>query len=270
MLAGHQQQIAATWTNLGIFQLDDGDETPGPYDSRTVTFGYFGSPVGPTAEWSPSGQEIAAIGYATPHVAETGVRGSLAPTASVSGNTFTYTWSSPYLKGLNLTEIDAGLEDEYGESENFLGGLGLAQVYFNGYGPVPPPPPAPKISTGDFLENQLERVKPNAITITGDGSSFYGGRTGHRVTGGAHHRPDFGRLRWMQYTQTEADATGVDWSKFGPGPLSIDRFHIEGTVKLHFYDLQDGVFTRLTVLEHFDKDVHYIRGTHTYHYTYSK
>jgi hypothetical protein len=267
---GNNLQIAADWTNLGMFQLDDGDDTPGPEDSRTVTFGYdVGDPVGPTAEWSPSGQEIAAIGYVTPDLAETGIRGSLAPTGSVSGNSLTYTWSSPYLKGLNLTEIEAGVKDENGVSENFLGQLGLAQVYFNGYKPVPPPPATPKIFTADFLDKRLEKVKPASITVTGDGSSFYGGRTRQGVTGGPHHRANFGRLRWTKYTQTEADATGVDWSKFGPGPLSIDRFHIEGTVKLHFYELENGVFTKLTVVEHFDKDAHYTHGTHTYHYTYS-
>jgi len=263
-------QIAADWTNLGILQLDYGDNTPGPHDSRTVTFGYdLGDPVGPTAEWSPSGQEIAAIGYVTPDLAETGIRGSLAPTGSVSGNSFTYTWSSPYLKGLNLTEFDAGLQDENGAAENFLGELGLGRLYFTGYKPIPPPPAAPKISTADFLDKQLEKIKPASITVTGDGSSFYGGRTGRGVTGGPHHRANFGRLSWTKYTQTEADATGVDWSKFGPGSEASEPFHIEGTVKLHFYDLQNGVFTKLTVVEHFDKDAHFIHGTHAYHYTYA-
>jgi hypothetical protein len=254
-----------------MFKLDDGDETPGPYDSRTVTFGYdVNDPVGPTAEWSSSGQEIAAIGYVTLDLTETGIRGSLAPTGSVSGNSPTYTWTSPYLKGLNLTEVDTGLADEYGVPENYLGELGLAHVYFNGYTPVPPPPATPKISTADFLDQQFEKVKPASITVTGDGSSFFGGPTGHGVTGGSRHRANFGRLRWTKYTQTEADATGVDWSKFGPGPLAADRFHVEGIVRLHFYDLENGVFTKLTVVERFLKDAHYIHGTHTYHYTYSK
>ena len=52
-------------------------------------------------------------------------------------------------------------------------------------------------------------------------------------------------MRWTSYTQTDAYATGVDWAKFGPGPLSIDRFKIDGQVKLHVYRPRAGVFTRL-------------------------
>ncbi|MGI8715400.1 MAG: FlgD immunoglobulin-like domain containing protein [Solirubrobacteraceae bacterium] len=104
-------------------------------------------------------------------------------------------------------------------------------------------PALPKVPIG-YGKPQF---KPYFLTTTGDGSGYYGGRTGQKVTGGPHHRANFGHLAWMHYTATNAYATGVEWAKFGPGPLSIDRFKIFGTVALHAYRPRSGVFTRLEV-----------------------
>jgi hypothetical protein len=130
----------------------------------------------------------------------------------------------------------------------------------------------PTIPLGDAILPGYEQVKPGAITTTGDGSAYFGGRTGHAVSNEGRQRPDFGHLAWTRYTQTEADATGVEWIKvFG---RTSSWFHIDGTVKLHFSDLVNGVFTRLTVDERYGHDVvplpKRVAGKHeTYHFTYS-
>jgi hypothetical protein len=117
--------------------------------------------------------------------------------------------------------------------------------------PAPKPQPRPtrqpvKVPTG-YTGPQ---VKPYTLTFTGDGSSFLGGPTGHRTFGGNGKRitmKDFGRLRWTQYTATDGKASGVVWSKFGPGPLAADGFKNYGRISLHVYRPRNGVFTRMTM-----------------------
>lgn len=85
------------------------------------------------------------------------------------------------------------------------------------------------------------------MVYTGDGSGLLGGHTAHKITGGPHHRANFGRLNWTSYTPTDGWATGVDWAKFGAGPMSADRYRIDGKVKVHVYRPVNGVFTRMAV-----------------------
>lgn len=88
------------------------------------------------------------------------------------------------------------------------------------------------------------QYRPYVITVSADGSVYYGGRTGHQIV--PRNLRDIGRLHWTQYTATDARATGVVWGLYGPGPLSIDtHFQLEGVVTLHAYRPRDGVFTRL-------------------------
>jgi hypothetical protein len=229
-------QVAAIWANLGTFKLSHGADTPGPSSSTVVT---FDNPDGglsdASADWNSAGQEVVTTDY-EPVLRETGVSGGLKPTSTISGNEITFTWSSPYLRNLGLTEYSASTGGQF---------LNFGPSYFAGYDYVPPPVEVP---TGF----NSPTVKPATMTVTGDGSSFFGGRTGHAVTGGPHRRADLGRLRWGSYKQTTATATGVDWSKFGPGPLAADRFRIDATVKLLFSTPTNGIFTRMTVTMHFN------------------
>jgi hypothetical protein len=134
--------------------------------------------------------------------------------------------------------------------------------------------PLPQVPRG--FEIQLgypsqQAVKPPFITETGDGSAFLGGRTGHYATGGPHRRADFGRLKWGTYNYNVADATGVYWVKFGPGPLAADAFRIEATASLHFDDVDDGYFTKLTLTLHYNSHVYsrnLVGTTRTYHDTF--
>jgi hypothetical protein len=133
--------------------------------------------------------------------------------------------------------------------------------------------PLPKVPTLDFISTtgRYEQVKPPVVGFTGDGSGFFGGRTGHYATGGLHRRANFGRLKWGTYNYTVADATGVDWLKFGPGPLDVDPFRIEATAQLHFYDVYNGVFTKLTVTLHYNAHIYstsLVGKTRTYTYSY--
>jgi hypothetical protein len=113
--------------------------------------------------------------------------------------------------------------------------------------PQPSPKPGPvKVPTG----YTVPQVKPHTLSFTGDGSGFLGGPTGHKTFGGNGRRitmRDFGRLRWTQYTATDGRAWGVEWGKFGPGPLSADGFKNDGRVRVHVYRPRSGVFTRMTV-----------------------
>lgn len=103
--------------------------------------------------------------------------------------------------------------------------------------------------------NQLPRVitgyaqpqfKPYRMTVTGDGSGFFGGTDGPRIV---RRSPlsNIGRLRWTKYTATEAWASGGDWGLYGSGCNACDRhFQRDGSVRLHFWRPNQGVFTRLT------------------------
>jgi hypothetical protein len=133
--------------------------------------------------------------------------------------------------------------------------------------------PLPKVPIGMVIysSGQYEQVKPPVIGQTGDGSAFLGGRTGHYATGGPHRRANFGRLKWGTYNYNVANATGVYWVKFGPGPLVADAFRIEATAQLHFYNVYNGVFTKLTVTLHYNAHVYspsLVGKTRTYTYSY--
>jgi hypothetical protein len=235
-------QAAAEWSNLGQISFLHGLYTPGG-DSAGVSSGSAAASSDfPTAQadWNASGQEVVdpVVDTANIRLTEDGVRGSLAPVTTLDGPAITFTWTSPLLRNLSLTEIKT---DTAGLFLDF-------DLHFAGYNARPPKPKPIQVPTG-YTSPQ---VKPYTLTTTGDGSGFFGGRTGQKVTGGPHHRANFGRLRWTQYTAKDAYATGVEWAKFGPGPLSIDRFKIFGAVKLHAYRPRSGIFTRLAVSGTYD------------------
>jgi hypothetical protein len=242
-------QVAAQWTSLGMVSMLHGINTPGT-DGPGVSFGSADASVDfPTAQadWDANGNEIvdSVVDSANILLHEDGVRGLLAPVTTLNGGAITFTWSSALLRNLSLTEIKT---DTAGLFLDF-------DLHFAGYGARPPTPKPIMVPTG----YSVPQVKPYTLTVTGDGSGFFGGRTGQKVTGGPHQRANFGRLRWTQYSATDAYATGVEWGKFGPGPLSTDRFKIDGTVQLHAYRPRSGVFTRLAISG--------IYGGHHYHST---
>jgi len=120
----------------------------------------------------------------------------------------------------------------------------------------------PRVLTGDTNP----QYKPYIITTTGDGSGFYGGRTG-KATEPPHSR-HLGRLNWRSYTSASATATGVEWAKFGPGSVAAERYHIDGTVKLTLSRPINGIFARLVVVERFNQQADYFRGeTKTYKFS---
>jgi hypothetical protein len=105
----------------------------------------------------------------------------------------------------------------------------------------------PKTPTGDGPT----QYKPWYLTISADGSDYFGGSTGHRLEPRRFH--DIGRLNWTQYTAESAEASGQSWGLYGPGPLGADHtFEDEGHVSLHAFDPVDGVFSKMTV--HFDPE----------------
>ena len=106
-----------------------------------------------------------------------------------SGGAITFTWTSSYLQNLNLTKFNFFRQDEQNDNDQCCDASG----YFSGYGyvkptpppaPTPPPPPATKVPTALYTSASNEKVKPPVVGFTGDGSGFYGGRTGHYATGG--------------------------------------------------------------------------------------
>jgi hypothetical protein len=112
------------------------------------------------------------------------------------------------------------------------------------------------------------QYRPYRITTTGDGSGFYGGRTGHATEPPSARGTDrLGRMKWTNYNTTEADATGVEWGKFGPGATAVERYHVDASVKIHVYRPANGVFTRMIVVQTFYRDAGYIHGRHTYHFS---
>ncbi len=240
-------QTAATWANAGRFQLKYSTGSPGTgRRDKTIAFGAPTASIGgddndAMAYWDASGHEILSTGYQSGNqLTETGVGGSLRTTVTLNGNAVAFTWSSPLLQGLNLTQVTAApASSNQGFDATFL----PVNFYFPGYAPSAPKPAPITVPTGAYGP----QVKPHIGVYTGDGSALLGGRTGHQVTGGPHRRSNFGRLNWTSYTQTDAWATGVNWAKFGPGPMSADRFHIDEKAKLHVYRPVNGVFTRMTV-----------------------
>jgi hypothetical protein len=90
------------------------------------------------------------------------------------------------------------------------------------------------------------QYRPYVLTVSADGSEYFGGATGHRFAARRRSLRDLGRLHWTQYGARSARATGVIWGLYGPGPFSADRkFEREGKVRLHAYRPLRGVFTRL-------------------------
>lgn len=99
----------------------------------------------------------------------------------------------------------------------------------------------PRVWTGVAL-----RVRPPAITYTGDGSRFLAGRrirpcrAGRCVTS----------LRWTAYTTSQATATGADWVNDCTPDCARGRFHATAaTVRLFRPRRLHGqlVFTRMRI-----------------------
>ncbi len=112
------------------------------------------------------------------------------------------------------------------------------------------------------------QYKPYRITTTGDGSGFYGGRTGHATEPpSARATARLGRLKWTNYNRTEANATGVEWAKFGPGATAVERYHVDASLRIHVYRPINGIFTRMAVVQTFYRDATYVHGRHTYHFS---
>ena len=113
--------------------------------------------------------------------------------------------------------------------------------------PKPQPKPTPMLPTGAGSV----QYRPYVVTVSGDGSWYFGGSTGHQLVARRRSPSDLGRLHWTQYGATSARGTGVIWGLYGPGPLNGDtQFEREGNVKLHAYRPLNGVFTRLTYSGH--------------------
>lgn len=226
-----EPQTAAVWANLGQWTLSHGEYTPGSDSGPAVTFDDGGAAYDGAADWTQAGQEVPDTSN-MPSLSETGVRGSLAPvpTVSATGNAITFTWSSPLLSNLGLTEVSSDTGGQF---------IDLGPGYFAGYLPKPPPPQVPT----NYTDPQ---VRPYVLTVSGDGSWFFGGKTGHRLEPRSLKR--IGRLHWTQYTATSATATGEAWSLYGTGSFGADRqFEAQGTVALYLYRPQSSVFTRMRV-----------------------
>ena len=87
------------------------------------------------------------------------------------------------------------------------------------------------------------QYRPYVVTVSADGSWYFGGSTGHEFEPRRRSLRDLGRLHWTQYGVTSAQGAGVIWGLYGPGPLNADiRFEREGNVKLHAYRPVKGVF----------------------------
>lgn len=109
-------------------------------------------------------------------------------------------------------------------------------------------------------------VKPAEITQTGDGSALFGGPTGQK----RERSLSLGHLDWTLYDTNEADATGVDWIKWGRGPLADEAYYDAGTAQLHFYHLIGDTFAKVKMTIEYNGAIplRYFRGTHTTFYTY--
>ena len=113
---------------------------------------------------------------------------------------------------------------------------------------------------------RVAAVEPANTTLTGDGASFFGGRTG-RVVMNESQLP-LGTLEWPVYTNSKAVATGVWWCKFTRGYHS---YRIFATVKLIWSRPVRGVFSRLHVAQtytHAEKKKSAVGKTETYNYDY--
>jgi len=114
---------------------------------------------------------------------------------------------------------------------------------------------APAMADGAVLKlptgsGALE-YRPYVITVSADGSWYFGGPTGRQLVARRSSLSDLGRLHWAQYGATSARATGVIWGLYGPGPFSADtQFQREGNITLQAYRPLNGVFTRLTYSGH--------------------
>jgi len=93
--------------------------------------------------------------------------------------------------------------------------------------------------------------RPYVITVSADGSWYFGGSTGHQLAARRRSLGDLGRIHWTQYGATSARGSGAIWGLYGPGPFSSDtRFENEGNVSLHAYRPVNGAFSRLTYSGH--------------------
>jgi hypothetical protein len=93
---------------------------------------------------------------------------------------------------------------------------------------------------------QSAQVRPANTTLTGDGASIFGGRTGHAVMN--ESQLPFGTLKWPTYTNTKAVATGVWWGKFTRG---YHVYRIFATARLTWSRPTRGSFSRLSVRLHY-------------------
>jgi hypothetical protein len=87
-------------------------------------------------------------------------------------------------------------------------------------------------------------IRPSEITYTGDGTGFFAGY------GKPSHSPHVGRIRWTQWTPTQATGTGGDWID-NCTPACANGLRTAYRVGLKLYDPAvihgHNVFTRLTV-----------------------
>lgn len=242
-------QQAALWANTGRWTLSHGTYTHGPSTDTTLKFGNFADGASGYADWTSSTTEK---GFANSMgLSETGVRGTLQPAVSVNGNTIAYTYTSPYLENLNLTEVDsseaspgAGLQLEFGPN------------YFPGEKPVPP---LPKLPTG----GTTPQFKPGVFTVTGDGSAYFGGSTGHTFV--PRRLNDIGKLKWTSWTYTTATAVGQVWGIYGGGCNACSHtWQDTGKVTLHAFDPVDGVFMKMKVS--YGPSIERVPGHKPYHY----
>jgi hypothetical protein len=82
---------------------------------------------------------------------------------------------------------------------------------------------------------------------------------------------NLGHLRWRSYNYSQATATGVEWAGFGREPIQQRPLRIDATIRLHFYDVQDGTFRKCIVVAHYNRHVflkRLIGRTRTYRFTY--
>jgi hypothetical protein len=106
-------------------------------------------------------------------------------------------------------------------------------------------PPHIQVVTDAYGQDGLQ-YKPKVVGISGDGSWWFGGPTGHKIVPRNLNR--IGKLDWTSYGASSARARGVVWGLFGPGSFASDRqFQREGLVAIYEYRPVNGVFTRESV-----------------------
>ncbi len=149
-------QPAATWASVGRFQLKYSAGSPGGGAvDKTLT---FGAPAGVSTEdaqanWDDSGTQVFDSGYESNNeLSETGVAGTLRPTATLNGNAVTFTWSSPLLHGLNLTQVTAAPASS---NQGFDATTVPVNFYFPGLAPIPQSPHRSRFPRGRTVPRSI-------------------------------------------------------------------------------------------------------------------